>query len=959
MSTKRIAALFVATVALLSTVMSSLAWQDVSQYKTNSFRGTADGGVEVILTCVLKDENGVIMGDPVTPVQGAEYQLYRVGENGDPDTLVEGGPWYTDASGQILFDGSESLQSTFSLRSSPVYRKLSVGKYYFIHTRPGYGYVYDKDESNNDITRYDFEITRQDVQSYAVITVPTYNRPTSGILEISKQVNGTGAPQDAAFTFHVEFANGKSDYPYKLYDKNGNIQFDGEYQFLTDGTLTLKDGEKAVFDTVWAGLGYTVREEYVGNYSTTSTGSQGTVPVPGEDTANQQKAQAVFVNTYDPNGETGDLTIAKAVSGDLSSAEDVFTFKVTFADNGFYSYRLNGAGTPVVLQSGQTLTLKHGQTAVFENLPVGLSYTVEELADDLGYTASTRKITGEIVSSGAAATFTNYKSQSAEPGSLSVSKAVTGTDKKDTFTFTVTFNREIDWTYQIYNGEETDTNKAGTAVSGNGTELTLKLTAGQKAVFSSLPCNTEYTVREIDIPAYYTPSTDKQQGLIPTGGRAEARFSNQYAEPSKSTTLTVGKTVEGEVPEEYRDTVFTFTVTIEGQAEPILLSLKNGEVSDPIAVPVGKGYTVEESLPSDSPFICTAVSNAVGTAGTGNVLVTFTNAYAGPVNITVTGVKKWVAPESISLPISVTLHLVNEATGEIAATTVAHKSSDYTFRFNVPKYDDEGKEITYELTETEVYGYTSTIEGNPSDGFVVTNTYSPESINKTQITVHKVWQDSGHEDVRPNDVRVQLYDGAVAVGQPVTLDENNNWSYTFEDLDAKGNWNVLELNVPEGYLSAVSMLGSDFVITNTYIEPGMASVVIEKRWDDQDNESKRPDWIEVQLLCDGTAYGEPMILSKVNGWRVTVPNLSTDRVYSAEEVSVPDGYTSKITSSGNNIVITNTYQSSPGDDPSSNIPGTGDSFDPTIWFIAMLVSVFVMWLLLPKYRKRHKYKHER
>ena len=132
----------------------------------------------------------------------------------------------------------------------------------------------------------------------------------------------------------------------KLYDKNGNVQFDGEYQLLTsDGTVTLKDGEKAVFDTVWAGLGYTIREAYDGNYSTASTGSQGTVPVLGEDAANPQKAQAVLVNTYDPNGEIGGLTIAKEVSGDLSSVEDVFTFKVTFADNGSYSYRLNGAGT--------------------------------------------------------------------------------------------------------------------------------------------------------------------------------------------------------------------------------------------------------------------------------------------------------------------------------------------------------------------------------------------------------------------------------------------------------------------------------------------------------------------------------------------------------------------------------------------------------------------------------------
>ena len=58
----------------------------------------------------------------------------------------------------------------------------------------------------------------------------------------------------------------------------------------------------------------------------------------------------------------------------------------------------------------------------------------------------------------------------------------------------------------------------------------------------------------------------------------------------------------------------------------------------------------------------------------------------------------------------------------------------HTFK-DLPKYDDNGKEITYTVKETKVEGYESKIEGNAKDGFVITNKEIPKKprIPKTAV----------------------------------------------------------------------------------------------------------------------------------------------------------------------------------------------------------------------------------
>lgn len=82
--------------------------------------------------------------------------------------------------------------------------------------------------------------------------------------------------------------------------------------------------------------------------------------------------------------------------------------------------------------------------------------------------------------------------------------------------------------------------------------------------------------------------------------------------------------------------------------------------------------------------------------------------------------------------------------------------------------------------------------------------------------VLKVWADDGHEKDRPQEVVVQLLrDGKVY--DTVTLNADNNWRYTWEELDDSDTWTVVEKEM-DGYTVAVTQEGVTFVVTNTYTE---------------------------------------------------------------------------------------------------------------------------------------------
>ena len=85
----------------------------------------------------------------------------------------------------------------------------------------------------------------------------------------------------------------------------------------------------------------------------------------------------------------------------------------------------------------------------------------------------------------------------------------------------------------------------------------------------------------------------------------------------------------------------------------------------------------------------------------------------------------------------------------------------------------------------------------------------------TSLRVMKIWKDSGNTDGRPASIVVQLLRNG-SVYNEVTLNESNNWKYTWGDLSRSYTWTVVEKDVPPGYKVAVTKDDATYIVTNTY-----------------------------------------------------------------------------------------------------------------------------------------------
>lgn len=89
----------------------------------------------------------------------------------------------------------------------------------------------------------------------------------------------------------------------------------------------------------------------------------------------------------------------------------------------------------------------------------------------------------------------------------------------------------------------------------------------------------------------------------------------------------------------------------------------------------------------------------------------------------------------------------------------------------------------------------------------------PDPSYPLDVVVRKVWSSDDMKD-RPDSVTVTLYNGETAY-DTVRLGAWNNWTYTWKDLSAYGNWQVIESNIPKGYVPSYSVSGNVVTITNT------------------------------------------------------------------------------------------------------------------------------------------------
>lgn len=183
-----------------------------------------------------------------------------------------------------------------------------------------------------------------------------------------------------------------------------------------------------------------------------------------------------------------------------------------------------------------------------------------------------------------------------------------------------------------------------------------------------------------------------------------------------------------------------------------------------------------------------------------------------------------------------------------------------------------------------------------------------EGIEYEKLTVHKVWDDNGCPD-RPDSVTVRLLrDGEIR--ETAELNRENQWTYTWEDLDDRYNWTVEEEAV-SGYETRYRTEDNIVFITNhrdyePVPEPEPENLTVRKVWSDgNDKNGKRPDSVTVTLY-NGDRAVDQVSLSDANHWTHTWENLDGNGDWSVLETGIPKGYTPAYRTQDGVVTVTNT-----------------------------------------------------
>jgi len=282
---------------------------------------------------------------------------------------------------------------------------------------------------------------------------------------------------------------------------------------------------------------------------------------------------------------------------------------------------------------------------------------------------------------------------------------------------------------------------------------------------------------------------------------------------------------------------------------------------------------------------------------------------------------------------------------------VPAKGNDFSWKIeDLPKYDANGVEIQYEVTETKVTGYLDGVVVAANGTFQITNTLETITVSGT-----KTWNDNNDQDrKRPSMIKIKLLDEN---DQPVTKlvdgveveitvdvteadktsDNDNVWGWKIEKLpkyDADGKQIVYhiaeeiiyddDVAVEDKYSQSIGTANVDDAtgnvtidITNSYA-PKETEVSVTKRWEDDSNrEAVRPE--NITLVITGTAkntevYRDTHVLTgKGNEWNYTFEELpkyyeGETIVYTVTEEPV---YGYDLTPAGNAVTgytLTNTHE---------------------------------------------------
>lgn len=323
-------------------------------------------------------------------------------------------------------------------------------------------------------------------------------------------------------------------------------------------------------------------------------------------------------------------------------------------------------------------------------------------------------------------------------------------------------------------------------------------------------------------------------------------------------------------------------------------------------------YTVQEALKEGT------VGYSSSNSGNINGVVTVTNTF-DTTKINVKGQKQWEGvPDGAQVP-EVTLKLYQdgkEVEGKVITLESGVKETrEYTFE-NLPKYSTEGKEYNYTVVEEAIPGYVSSGEGNSSNGYVITNTFTPETI---PVIGDKTW--SNVTDIN-NVPAITIYlerslngtDWTRVEGQVKELPTGTT-HYEFTNLPKyASNGQEYQYRVREDDIDGyITQSNGSYNLLNVYT-PGETSVKVTKKWTNVDPNNDKVPEVKIILRQNGTKVDE-VILNSENKYTHTFENLAKyaptgkEFEYTVEEVLGDNvlGYTKEITSGNDGFTIENIF----------------------------------------------------
>ena len=173
----------------------------------------------------------------------------------------------------------------------------------------------------------------------------------------------------------------------------------------------------------------------------------------------------------------------------------------------------------------------------------------------------------------------------------------------------------------------------------------------------------------------------------------------------------------------------------------------------------------------------------------------------------------------------------NDAEGRVRFSKIRYnriRADQATYYYQIRELPDT---IDNMILDNRVFTVKVEIQKNGKYYFTVTTVVSPENYSEvafdnttkpklTEFTVKKVWEDNNNAaGLRPDSIVAHLYQNQQPYNNMmVTLNESNNWTYTWTDLpEAGGGYSVVEDSVKNYEGNAVTT-NTETILTNKLIE---------------------------------------------------------------------------------------------------------------------------------------------